>query len=94
MGRHLAGCFQVSDNPEGAHLHFSPDEVAVVESVEDWVDRILRFLLHPEQANPFRERVRQRALAAHTWDHRAAEFVELAARALGESRGGAGTQIW
>lgn len=78
----LAGCFQVSDNPEAVYLHFSPDEVVAVDGVGQWVDRILYYLAHPEAKEPFREKARQHALREHTWRHRAAEFVDWTTQAL------------
>ena len=89
----LAGCFQVSDNPEAVYLHFSPDEVVAVDSVEEWVDRILYYLAHPEEKEPFREKARQRALREHTWHHRAAEFVDWTSRALNGAQSVADVKI-
>lgn len=78
----LAGCFQVSDNPEGVYMHFLPDEVVAVEGVDEWVERILYYLDHPEETRSFQEKARQRALREHTWHQRAAEFVDWTTRAL------------
>ena len=78
----MAGCFQVSDNPEAVYLHFSPDEVVAVEGVDEWVDRIVYYLDHIEETQSFRVSARQRALKEHTWTHRAAEFVEWTIQAL------------
>ncbi len=73
----MAGCFQVSDNPEAVRLHFEKDEIIAVANPKEWVEQIVYYLDHSEETESYRKKALQRAMREHTWHHRAVEFIEM-----------------
>ncbi len=84
----MAGCFQISNAPEVVRRYFDDSEVLAFDKPEEWVAAILYYLDHPSQTDSYRVAARNRALAEHTWDHRARIFVEIVARSLEDWRNG------
>jgi hypothetical protein len=67
----MAGCLQVSDNPDAVRMHFGPDEVFAEATPETWVNRVLDCLSKPPaEFTAMRQAARERALNEHTWFHR------------------------
>jgi hypothetical protein len=73
----MAGCFQVSNAPQVVRQYFDEKQVVAVDPVDEWVETILHYLDHPEETEPYRLAARQRALAEHTWNHRAEKFLSM-----------------
>lgn len=73
----MAGCFQVSNAPQVVRRYFDETEVVAVDPPDQWVSVILDYLECPEKAEPFRTAALRRALAEHTWQHRAKQLLEL-----------------
>lgn len=83
-----AGCMQVSDNVAAVREFFSEDEVPAFDDPADWIEAAVHFARLPEEARPFRERARQRALREHTWDQRAAVLLSWIREGLCARRDG------
>lgn len=73
----MAGCFQISNAPEVVREYFNPSEVIAIDDPQEWAATIMHYLDHPEETEPFRIAARKRALAEHTWDQRATQFVGI-----------------
>jgi spore maturation protein CgeB len=72
----MAGCVQVSDNPEAIHRHFAPTELFAEPTPDAWVARVLDCLARPDnELAPRRAAARARALTEHTWMHRGRTFL-------------------
>jgi len=78
----MAGCFQISNAPEVVRRYFGDSEVLALDTLEEWVTAILYYLAHPSQTDSYRVAARSRALAEHTWDHRATGFMKLVRSSL------------
>lgn len=73
----MAGCFQVSNAPLVVRCYFDESEVVAVDPPEEWVSAIMYYLDHPAESEAFQIAAWKRALAEHTWQHRAKKFVEM-----------------
>jgi hypothetical protein len=75
----MAGCVQVSDNPEAVRMHFDEGEVYAESTAGAWVERVMECLARPEEdLIAIRRAARARALAEHTWKARGASFLAWA----------------
>ena len=82
----MAGRFQISNAPEVVRRYFDDSEVLAFDTPEEWVAAILYHLDHPSQTDSYRVAARSRALAEHTWDHRATRFMKLVRSSLDDWR--------
>jgi len=71
----MAGCLQVSNAPQVVRPYFDESEVIAVDRPDEWVSAIMYYLEHPEETESFRIAARDHALAEHTWNHRAKQFL-------------------
>jgi len=78
----MAGCFQISNAPQVVRRYFDGSEVPAYDEPEQWVSAILYYLDHPSETESYRVAAHRRALAEHTWDHRATTFMKLVRRGL------------
>jgi len=78
----MAGCFQISNAPQVVRRYFDDSEVPAYDDPEEWVSAILYYLEHPAEAHSYQLAARSRALAEHTWDHRATMFMEFVRSSL------------
>jgi spore maturation protein CgeB len=56
------------------------EEIVIATSRDDWFEKVDHYLSHPDEAKAIGEAGRRRALADHTYDHRAQELLALATR--------------
>ncbi|MFC1896224.1 glycosyltransferase [Thermodesulfobacteriota bacterium] len=80
----MAGCLQVCNAPQVVREYFDEFEVPAFDDPEVWVSAILHYLEHPGKAHELKISARRRALAEHTWDHRASRFMELVENSLND----------
>ena len=77
----IPGCggFEICDYippKEVLRRYFREDEVVYAENSKDWFDKIYHYLNHPEEREAIRQKGTKRALADHTYKHRALEILE------------------
>ncbi len=73
-----AGGFQVCDPCAGLERHFDFEtELPVYRTLKELRERIDYFLAHPQERAAFAERAQKRALAEHTYAHRAEQMLRL-----------------
>ena len=73
----MAGCFQISNAPQVVRCYFDETEVVAVDPPDEWVAKIMYYLDHPSETEVFCVAARSRALAEHTWQHRAKQFLKM-----------------
>jgi spore maturation protein CgeB len=79
-----AGACLITDRKENLGTLFVPDgEVVAYTSPEDCIEKVLWLLDHPEERNRIAKAGQARTLREHTFIHRAEEFDDLVASALG-----------
>jgi GT2 family glycosyltransferase/spore maturation protein CgeB/Tfp pilus assembly protein PilF len=78
----MAGCLQVCNAPQVVREYFDETEVPASDNPEEWVSKILHYLEHPAETHERQIAARRRALAEHTWEHRATMFMELIGSSL------------
>jgi spore maturation protein CgeB len=76
----LAACaaFQLVDARQPLRDAFAETEVVSFRSVSELRECLSHYLAHPEERQAFARRARARALAAHTFEHRAREILREA----------------
>ncbi len=72
-----AGAFQVCDPCKGLADHFSEDEVPTYRSLAELREKVAYYLAHPEERTACAKRARERALAEHTYAHRAQAMLDF-----------------
>lgn len=72
-----AGGFQLCDPCRGLDAHFAEDEVPTYRSLAELREKIVWYIAHPEERKAVAARARKRALAEHTYAHRAAEMLDF-----------------
>ena len=73
-----AGGFQVCDPCIGLDRHFDFEtELPVYRTLKELRERIDYYLAHPEEREAVAQRARERALAEHTYEHRAQQMLRL-----------------
>ncbi len=80
----MAGCLQVCNAPQVVREYFDESEVPAYDDPEEWVSAVLYYLEHPVEAHERQTAARCRALAEHTWDHRASKFIKLVENSLND----------
>ena len=79
----IAGCggFQLITAAHSMAEHFSPDEeIVMFHSIDELLEKVRHFLLHPEAAARIAKRGQERAHRDHTYEHRLREILRIAAR--------------
>ncbi len=71
----MAGCFQISNGPEIIQKYFNNDEVIAVDPENIFVKYIEKYLEEDTKREEIAKKARVRALAEHTWRHRARMFT-------------------
>jgi spore maturation protein CgeB len=72
-----AGAFQVCDPCLGLDTHFTEDELPTYRTLAELREKITHYLAHPEERTAVAERARTRALAEHTYAHRAQAMLDF-----------------
>jgi spore maturation protein CgeB len=72
-----AGGFQLCDPCQGLDTHFAEDEVPTYRSLPELRAKIDHYLAYPEERAAIARRARKRALAEHTYAHRAQQMLDL-----------------
>jgi len=71
------GCLLISTQSTFLREAFGADAVHFLAEPEDLADTVAYYTAHPDEAQAKAERGHQAFLAAHTWDHRAAELLRI-----------------
>jgi hypothetical protein len=71
----MAGRCQVANGNALVSRYFDRIETATADTPAEFVDLVKYFLAHPDEAKTVGEAARSKALALHTWDHRARLLV-------------------
>lgn len=72
-----AGAFQVCDPCKGLAEHFTEEEVPTYRSLAELREKIAHYLARPEERAACAKRARERALAEHTYAHRAQAMLDF-----------------
>lgn len=81
------GTCLVTDWKENLHELFEPDrEVVTYRTVEECVEKVRWLVTHPTEREEIARAGQARTLRSHTFDHRAAELVEIIRRELAGNR--------
>ena len=76
---HIAACggCQVCDDVADIRSHFDDSEIVVARDRKDFVEALTYFKAHPEAAQSLGHRASVKALAHHTFHHRAKSFIGM-----------------
>jgi len=68
---------QIANGKEMIAKYFSKDEVITADAPNDWLNMIDYYLNNDSEREVIAINARNRALADHTWDKRATEFIRI-----------------
>lgn len=73
----MASCCQVSNGEHMVAKYFNTDEVATADNPDEWISKIDFLLKHEAERLAIASKARMRALAEHTWEKRASDFIQF-----------------
>jgi spore maturation protein CgeB len=73
----MAGCCQVCNGVQVVEKYFNKSEVATADDPDQWIEKIDYYLQHESEREILGQNARRRALADHTWQLRATDFIRI-----------------
>jgi hypothetical protein len=72
----MAGCCQISNGEQMVNRYFKKNEVVTADHQDQWIELVDYYLNHESERLLIGQNAHVRALADHTWEKRAANFIE------------------